>query len=154
MDHKQSLENCKFHQKNIYNKGKHEMLNKNLIISLLCIPLLSGCSVFMAAHKTGVDSEQLGECRTRACIISKGAVPLHAKKDNKGNIIEEAYQVKKPTGSAARAVMHGVLDISTFGLWEIAGTPIEGTMDKNKSYPIKVIYQNDGETIKAIQLNQ
>ncbi|EKE00885.1 MAG: hypothetical protein ACD_21C00258G0002 [uncultured bacterium] len=129
------------------------MLNKKLMISLLCAPLLSGCSVFMAAHKTGVDAEKLGECRTRACIISKGAVPVHTKKDSKGEITEETYQVKKPTGSAARAVMHGGLDVLTCGLWEVIGTPVEGTLDKDKFYTIKVTYQKDGETVKAVQLN-
>ena len=49
------------------------MLNKSLMVIFPCVLMLSGCSVFMAAHKTGVDSEQLAECRTRSCcIISKG----------------------------------------------------------------------------------
>lgn len=54
----------------------------------------------MAAHKTGVDSTQLGECRTRGCILSKGATPIHVKKNSSGDVIEETYQVKKPSGSA------------------------------------------------------
>jgi len=35
--------------------------------------------------------------------------------------------------SAGRAVAHGIADVLTLGLWEIAGTPIEGVQgDKHK----------------------
>jgi len=129
------------------------MQNKKIIISVFCLPILCGCSVFMAANKSGTSIEKLGECRTRTCILSKDASPVHTKKDKKGNVIEESYHVKKPTGSAARSVMHGVLDVATFGIWEVAGTPIEGTLNKKDFYAIRVFYQEDGETIKAVQLN-
>lgn len=49
--------------------------------------------------------------------------------------------------------MHGFLDVATFGIWEIAGTPIEGTLNKNEFYSVKVIYQKDGETIKSVLLS-
>lgn len=129
------------------------MSNQSLIIAIFCLPLITGCSVFMAANKTGISAEKLGECRTRTCVISKGAISASVKKNVSGTITEETYTVKKPSGSAARAAMHGLLDISTLGIWEIAGTPIEGTLNKKEHYSVKIIYQNDGETIKTVQLN-
>jgi len=39
--------------------------------------------------------------------------------------------------------MHGLLDVATLGVWEVAGTPIEAT--KNKKYvTLTVQYSADG----------
>jgi hypothetical protein len=59
--------------------------------------------------------------------------------------------VQKPKGSAGRAAMHGVLDVFTLGIWEVAGTPIEGTKGKKEMYPIKIYYE-DGEKINRVEL--
>lgn len=116
--------------------------------------LLTSCSVFMAANKSGVSLEELSVCRSKGCLLSKGAILVSSKKDKAGMVVEETYQAKKPVGSAARAAMHGVLDVATLGLWEVAGTPVEGVMNKKEMYVFKVLYKNDGEEIKAIQLAQ
>ena len=34
--------------------------------------------------------------------------------------------------SAGRAIGHGVMDVLTLGLWEVAGTPIEGMQGEKK----------------------
>jgi len=104
----------------------------------------------MAAKKEGVSIDELNQCRTRSCIISKGAIPIDAKKNEYGGIIEETYQVQKPKGSAGRAAMHGVLDVFTLGLWEVAGTPIEGSAGKKEMYPIKIYYE-DGDKIDRVE---
>ena len=123
-------------------------------IALAILPLfLASCSVFMAAKKEGVSLEELSQCKTRTCLITKGVTPIETTKDEAGVITEETYQVQKPRGSAARAVMHGLLDVATWGLWEVAGTPIEGTMMKKDYYSIKVTYEN-GENIKHVLLMQ
>ncbi|WP_375358747.1 hypothetical protein [Candidatus Tisiphia endosymbiont of Neophilaenus lineatus] len=33
-----------------------------------------------------------------------------------------------------RAVGHGVLDVMTLGVWEVAGTPVEGAISNNRGY--------------------
>jgi len=104
----------------------------------------------MAAKKEGVSIDELNECRTRSCIISKGAIPIDSRKNEYGETIEETYQVQKPKGSAGRAAMHGVLDVFTLGLWEVAGTPIEGSVGKKEMYPIKIYYE-DGEKINKVE---
>jgi len=104
----------------------------------------------MAAKKEGVSIDELNQCKTRSCIISKGAIPIDSKKNESGETIEETYQVQKPKGSAGRAAMHGVLDVFTLGLWEVAGTPIEGSAGKKEMYPIKIYYE-DGDKIDRVE---
>lgn len=121
-------------------------------IIIIGVILTTACSVFMAAKKEGVSVEELSQCRTRSCVLSKGAVPNKTEKNEQGEIIE-AYTVQAPKGSTARAVMHGVLDVATFGIWEAAGTPMEEAMGKKKYYSIKVIYDKD-ENVKKVELLQ
>ena len=127
-----------------------KLITMLMVLSLLFLP---SCSVYMAAKKEGVSIDELNQCKTRSCIISKGAIPVETKKNGLYRIIEETYQVQKPTGSAGRAAMHGVLDVFTLGLWEVAGTPIEGSMGEKEMYPIRIYYE-DGDKIKSIELVQ
>jgi hypothetical protein len=118
-----------------------------LIILASLTTLLPGCSVYMAAHKTGVSVEDLSTCQTRTCLLEKGAVSVKTTREY------EIFKAEKPTGSASRAAMHGVLDVATLGIWEVAGTPIEGSQEKGMNY-FKVTYeQNDDQgKIKTIEL--
>ena len=128
--------------------------NFGTLVVVISVLFLTSCSVFMAANKSGVSLEQLSACKIRECLLSNGATPISSKKNKSGTLVEEIYKAKKPTGSAARAAMHGVLDVATLGIWEVAGTPIEGTMNKDEVYILKVLYKDNGEDIKAIQLAQ
>lgn len=40
-----------------------------------------------------------------------------------------------------RAVIYGMLDVVTFGLWEIIGTPIEGGISGGEKLNIRVVYK-------------
>lgn len=125
-------------------------MKASIAIALTAL-LLTSCSVYMAADKKGTDMETLAACQTKTCLVANGAEPL----DVKGLPPDtEAYKVLKPTGSAGRAVMHGLLDIATLGLWEAAGTPIEGHYDKTKYYAIRVTYEPGTEKVKQIALAQ
>ena len=99
----------------------------------------TGCAVVMATRGGGVSLEELSKCRTRSCVMSKEVALVDSKKDDQGNLIE-TYRVQKPRQSATRAIMHGLLDVSTFGLWEIVGTPIEAVKGKKEFYVITVHY--------------
>lgn len=120
------------------------------ILSLAAAVSLSGCAVYMAADKEGVDIDDVIACQTRTCLIARGAEPLAAMKFDEPNIA--AYRVRKATGSALRAFAHGVLDVATLGLWEIVGTPLEGALDKTRYYGLKVAFAADGETINRMQV--
>jgi len=107
----------------------------------------------MAANKKGVDIEEVSSCRTRACVQGKGAILLSSTEGPHGELIE-TYNVRKPTGSTGRAVMHGVLDLATVGLWEVAGTPIEGAQNKEEFVAIKVVSNKLSGEVSKIELAQ
>lgn len=113
--------------------------------------LLTSCSVYMAAKKKGVSIEEISQCKTKSCLHSKGATLIDSKRNEDGILIE-TYKVRKPTGSTARAVMHGVLDVATLGVWEVVGTPIEGVKGKEEYISIRVYFESDDETIKNVEL--
>jgi hypothetical protein len=120
---------------------------RNILIIVLGLSL-SACSVIMAARNNGVSPKHLTQCKTRSCLIAAGAAPIDNSKNKRGKIYSENFRANMPTGSAARAAMHGLLDVSTLGIWEVAGTPIEAVKGKKVTYVISVKYAEDGNTIK------
>lgn len=120
---------------------------------LMVLFLLSSCSVYMAANKKGVDIAEVSNCRTRGCIQGKGAILVSSSEGQNGELIE-TYNVRKPTGSTGRAVMHGVLDLATLGIWEVAGTPIEGAQNEEEFVAIKVVSNKLSGDVSKIELAQ
>ncbi len=53
--------------------------------------------------------------------------------------------------SGPRALGHGVADVATLGLWEIAGTPIEGVANGQKTQ-LEVHYNHENKVKKVIVL--
>lgn len=123
---------------------------KKLFVLLLAATVLSSCSVVMAAKKEGVSVERLQACHTRGQIIATGAQVVSSERLVSGELIE-VYQILKERGSAARAFMHGALDVSTLGLWEVFGTPIEATVDKKEFYSLKIYYDTQ-DIVQKIEL--
>lgn len=106
-------------------------------IVLLSVFSLSACSVGMALSgkrepnlsmvrvgaTRGEVEMQLGHCIKTVSLPSGGR--------------QDSYEYElgnKP--SAGRAVGHGVLDLLTLGLWEIAGTPIEAVQGEKQTISI------------------
>lgn len=124
-----------------------------ILLSLFSISI-AACSVVMAAKDDGgVEPKSLSKCKDRNCLISNRATPISHKSSKKNVMTSEVFRANMPTGSAARAAMHGLLDVSTVGLWEVVGTPIEAVKNKKKSYVVDVAYANDGQTIKRMSFN-
>lgn len=124
-----------------------------MLLVRLLIPaalLFSSCSVVMAAKKEGVSIDKVQSCRTRGQFISAGAQIISSERMPNGDLVE-VYQYQKERGSAARALMHGVLDISTCGLWEAVGTPIEACVDEKGYFSIKVTY-DAYENVQHVEL--
>jgi hypothetical protein len=48
--------------------------------------------------------------------------------------------------SAGRAVAHGLADVLTLGLWEIAGTPTEAV--QGETYQATVVYDDQGRVME------
>lgn len=120
------------------------------IFCFLFIYIFSSCSVIMAAKKEGTNIENLQTSRSRGQIISQGATIISSDRLSSGELVE-VYQFKKEQGSAARAFMHGVLDVGTFGLWEVVGTPVEACMSEDKCFVVRVYY-DEREYVKRIEL--
>lgn len=112
--------------------------------------LFSSCSVMMASNRGGVDIEMVQSVRTRMQLIALGADSISSGKNDLGETIE-IFKVMKERGSAARAFMHGLLDLSTLFIWELAGTPIESALDEKKFFSLKVTF-DENEQIKKIEL--
>lgn len=121
------------------------MMKKFALALSIGVVLLSssGCSVFMAAagtrepnlsmitigaHRAEVEL-QLGSPRTT--IAHEG-----------GQYRTDTYEYElgnKP--SAGRAVVHGVMDLLTLGLWEVVGTPVEAF--RGEKHEIVISYDLD-----------
>ena len=104
------------------------------ILSLMIISCLfmAGWSVGMAM--SGKKEPQLGAVRTGA---TRGEVelqlghPVEAHEENGRRVDIYEYEIGNEP-SAGRAIGHGVMDVLTLGLWEVAGTPIEGMQGEKK----------------------
>jgi len=120
------------------------------MVVLCCFLLFTSCSVYMAAKKEGVSIDEIEACKTRGCILAKGAELISSERTPDGGLIE-TYKCLHKKGSTGRAVMHGVLDVATLGLWEVAGTPIEGSKSKKNYFSVKIYYDKD-EKIKKVEL--
>lgn len=112
-------------------------------------PMLSGCSVGMAV--AGKESPNLAVCRagaTQADIQAELGRPTSSQVlENGDSVCTYEYEVGNEP-SAARAVMHGGMDVLTLGLWELVGTPVEAV--QGQKYEMTVTYDAEGKA-KAIQ---
>lgn len=122
---------------------------------ILASLLLSGCSVGMALN--GEETPDLtvvkqGVTKTEMDIHFGSPIKTEPLKDGSKRCIY-AYKVGSES-SAGRAVGHGVMDVLTLGLWEVAGTPIEGF--SGDSYQLAVVFDKNDKAIdmKRSEKNQ
>ncbi len=128
------------------------MIFPKIILLLIIILCSASCSVFMAASHKGTSLEELQSCRTKSCILSKDVEVLSNEKTRDNGAVVTC-KVRHVTGSTGRAVMHGLLDVATLGIWEVAGTPIEGAEGQAKYYTIKV-HCDKNDNITKVELVQ
>ena len=124
------------------------MRKLTIALGCMCLCLLPSCSIFMAAHKDGADISQVQSSHSRTDFLNLGAKVISSETLPSGELVE-TYQIPKERGSTARAVMHGLLDLSTFFIWEVAGTPSEGSLNKQEFIVVKVTYGPDNIAKKA-----
>jgi hypothetical protein len=122
---------------------------KRTALILLAATTLGGCSVAMASKHKGVPLEQAMACQSRSCFLSLRDIQVLSSQAVPDGGMLETYKVLLQQGSTGRAVMHGVLDVATFGLWEVAGTPIEGSANKDKISIVTARYDNAGKLVAA-----
>lgn len=120
------------------------LIDRVMWVFFLCSCLaVTGCSVGMAL--SGKEEPNLGAIRkgcTRGQVELQLGSPVKSVTNTDGTRVDiYEYEIgNKP--SAGRALGHGVMDVLTFGLWEVIGTPIEGF--QGEKHRITITYdQND-----------
>ena len=105
--------------------------------------LLAGCAVGMAA--AGKEQPNLAVCRIGASITDierELGAPVRSRELPAGDQ-ECIYEYELGNApSPGRAAGHAALDVLTFGLWEVIGTPIE--MIGGSKYQLIVVYDVEG----------
>jgi hypothetical protein len=102
------------------------------------VGLLSGCSVGMAL--SGKNTPDLGVVKqnaTRGEVELQLGPPVQVTTLDSGHVVNMyEYEVGNDP-SAGRAVGHAAMDVLTFGVWEIVGTPIEGFQGDKRQVQIE-----------------
>lgn len=103
----------------------------------------SGCAVGMAL--SGDTAPDLAACHVgadRRSIEDELGPPVTVETlADGGRVCVYDYTIGSEP-SPGRAIAHGTMDVLTFGLWEIVGTPIEAV--RGQRYQMTVVYDADG----------
>lgn len=103
----------------------------------------SACSVGMAL--SGDENPDLAACRvgaSQASIEEQVGPPVTVQSTaDGGTACVYEYRIGNEP-SPGRAIAHGAMDVLTFGLWEVVGTPVEAV--QGQKYQMTVVYDADG----------
>ncbi|MCX8084653.1 MAG: hypothetical protein N3C60_07035 [Calditerrivibrio sp.] len=125
---------------------------KRLMFLMFVVYSFWGCSVYMASTSEGLKplelQKGLSRCSNRTCVLLMGPKVISSNKHADGTTVEE-YRFNIDDGSVQRAVMHGLLDLVTLGIWEIAGTPIESSRKKSSYIFIRITYDKDENILRT-----
>jgi hypothetical protein len=131
------------------------MKKLNVFVALLAfLGWMNGCSVYMAARQPDQKNlHVLDKGTPRSYVISELGAPTYTKnEDGKSCDVLSFTQGYSKGAKVGRAVFHGAADILTFGLWEVAGTPIEAVADGT---PIKVeVYYDEKNCVDFVKVIQ
>ncbi len=121
---------------------------KNAFITMIVLGLLSGCSVGMAMNgKATPDLGVVKKNATRGEVELQLGTPVKVSTMKNGHVLNVyEYEVGNDP-SAGRAVGHAVMDLLTFGVWEVIGTPIEGFQGDN--HQVQVEYDEDDNIVNV-----
>ena len=124
-----------------------------IAIALFSI-MLTSCSVFMAAKqpdKKNVDLFKIGT--PRSMLLAEFGMPTVAEhRDGKKHEIYKFVQGYSAGAKAGRAVFHGAADVLTFGLWEVIGTPVEGTFSGDEmAYEVRYDEERRVDQVVALK---
>jgi hypothetical protein len=137
-------------------QGSHRrtILAWTLIVASLLVFQLGACSVYKASNQPS--KRNLGVLKpgtSRDHVIAELGAPVDSEQVEGGKKdIFTFIQGYSKSAKISRAVFHGVADVFTVGLWEVAGTPIEGSFD-GKKISVSVIYDSEGLVNKSETLS-
>jgi hypothetical protein len=120
---------------------------------LICLSLLatSNCAVYMAANQPAKkDLAVLEKGTPRSIVLGGLGQPANTEKENgvKKDYFYFSQGYTKGT-KAFRTGLHAILDVATFGLWEVVGTPMEVMVSGSKT-SVEITYTKDDkiDTVK------
>ena len=124
-------------------------MHKSLLLAAVFFAMLScdGCSVYMAASGTkepNLANVHRGASRTDIEVALGQPKSINPQQDGQTAAIYEYTVGDEP--SKGRAVGHGVMDVLTFGLSEVVGTPIEA-LNRGDKVKVNVLYDKNGNAL-------
>ncbi len=125
------------------------------ILGSLVLANFPACSVFLAANQPDKKNLSVLVAGTpRARILAEFGQPVSSRLvDNRRIDLFSVTQGYSKEAKASRAFAHGVGDIATVGLWELAGTPTEVVFSgKNLSY--EVTYDSFDRVARVVKLSE
>lgn len=124
--------------------GKMRSIINSILIGLIAISI-SGCAVGMALHgKRDIDVAALHIGQPRDEVIMIAGQPMQTQTTETGR--KDIFECQRGNApSAGRAVGHAIMDVFTFGAWEIVGTPVEA-LSSSKFYIIITYDKEDKVT--------
>ncbi|GHU12041.1 hypothetical protein FACS189449_04840 [Alphaproteobacteria bacterium] len=113
---------------------------------------LTSCSVYKASSNDGVSIFDIEQCKTKYCLLFHGMQLIKTEEINGKRVEVYRAVARKSESNYMRAVGHGVLDVATLGIWEVAGTPIENSIDNNRGYIIAKVTYSHGDDIENMEI--
>jgi len=133
------------------------MRKKILLLGILLL-FSSGCSVVMAVkqpEEKNLDVLSVGSHQdvVRAELSAPTSTGLMGINGEKFEYDVFGFSEGNSRGwGVGRALLYGVLDVFTFGLWEIVGTPIEGGISGGEKRNIRVVYSKEKTVMRVDDL--
>ncbi len=127
-------------------------MNK-VITSIAIVLAISSCSVYRSYKNEGASVKQIQDCKEQTCFESLPKVKIletKASENGEKTIVYKVPRKKEDNEPTAKAIVYLSADLTTLGLWEIAGTPLEGYLSDKDSIVFETIYNNDGSLKKLL----
>ena len=130
------------------------------IILLLGVVLLLfsiGCSAVMAVKQPEQKNLNVLEMGThKDAVRAELGAPISTGVTVEGEKLEYdvfGFSEGNSRGwGVARAFLYGVLDFFTLGLWEVVGTPLEGSISGGEKKNIRVLYNERNKVVRVEDL--
>ncbi|MFH1996124.1 MAG: hypothetical protein ABIJ27_03890 [Candidatus Omnitrophota bacterium] len=128
-------------------------MKKYIVYPLLLMVCLStsGCAVVMATRQPDhKDLTCLSTGTLRDDVVAELGNPSITETNEHGDKVD-VFQFKQgysKGAKAGRALVHGVADVFTLGLWEVVGTPTEAIFS-GKEMAVKVTYDKNNRIKKV-----
>lgn len=117
-----------------------------MLICMVFVICLTGCSVLMAmSGEREPDLGSFGIGSHRSEVEMQLGSPLSSVTLENGQRVDVyEYQIGNEP-SAGRAIAHGAMDVLTWGVWEIIGTPVEGFIGERRR--IRICYDENNRIV-------